>query len=163
MATKNAQGAGLRAKQAAAYLGISVTSLWRFARTNPSFPQPVRVTDGVTVFLTDELDAWLAEKSKRTGNAPDEVRTPDRNKPHGIATNIYLPKAVRERLDEAARLTGRSMASIVSEAVQTYCDKHKIEPEYRIRPSASHPWGRATCEQAIQARDFGWEVQQVKE
>nr|WP_082727603.1 AlpA family phage regulatory protein [Burkholderia mayonis] len=59
----NNRGRGLRPKQAAKYIGVSQTSLWRYARTRSDFPKPIRLTEGVTVFFEAELDAWMAQRA----------------------------------------------------------------------------------------------------
>ena len=57
----------LRPKQAAAYCGFSVATLW--AKTNPknrrydaSFPKPFKLGNGSRAvgILKDDLDAWIA-------------------------------------------------------------------------------------------------------
>lgn len=48
-----------RPKAAAKFLGISLTSLWTWARTKENFPKPLRPTEGVTLFSVAELDAWV--------------------------------------------------------------------------------------------------------
>lgn len=37
-------------------------------------------------------------------------------------TQIYLPEALRERLDERARAEGKTMAEVVRDAVERYVD-----------------------------------------
>ena len=56
----------LRPKQAAAFLGISVPTLWRWAknRKEDGFPQPVRLGARTTVFDQGEL-AGFRDKQKR--------------------------------------------------------------------------------------------------
>lgn len=51
---------GLRAHQAAAYLGIGVSTLWRWAKERPGFPQPLHLGDNTTAWVREDLDAWFA-------------------------------------------------------------------------------------------------------
>lgn len=57
--------AALRVKQGAPYIGVSIPTFWRFAKTDPAFPKPIKIGGNTTVFMRDELDAWL--KAKRDG------------------------------------------------------------------------------------------------
>lgn len=50
----------LRPSTAAEKLGISVPTLWRWARINPKFPRPRKLSARVTVFSEVELDAFVA-------------------------------------------------------------------------------------------------------
>ncbi|QLB63465.1 helix-turn-helix transcriptional regulator [Paraburkholderia caribensis] len=59
------QGRGLRPKQAANHIGISVASLWRYARNRDDFPRPVKLSEGVTIFFEGELNDWLAKQATR--------------------------------------------------------------------------------------------------
>jgi prophage regulatory protein len=52
----------LRPAQAAERLGISLPTLWRYIRNNPSFPRPSKLSDRVTVFDAAELDAFIASR-----------------------------------------------------------------------------------------------------
>lgn len=49
----------LRPAQAAEKLAVSLPTLWRYCRTNPSFPKPRKLSERVTVFDEQELDAFL--------------------------------------------------------------------------------------------------------
>ena len=49
----------LRPAQAAAKLGVSLPTLWRYARNNPHFPKPRKLSERVTVFDEQELDEFL--------------------------------------------------------------------------------------------------------
>lgn len=52
--------AALRAKQAARYLGMGESTFWRKAKTDPaSFPQPIKLGPGTTVWLVADLDDYL--------------------------------------------------------------------------------------------------------
>ena len=47
--------------QLAARFGISRSTLWRWAKTEPSFPQPVALSPGCTRWRVSEIEAWEAE------------------------------------------------------------------------------------------------------
>lgn len=49
----------LRPAQVAAKLGVSVPTIWRYARQNPAFPRPSKLSERVTVFDESEIDAFL--------------------------------------------------------------------------------------------------------
>lgn len=56
---KNNERITLRPAQAAAYLGCSPATLWRWAKIIENFPQPLKYPgQRVTVWFKDELDAW---------------------------------------------------------------------------------------------------------
>jgi prophage regulatory protein len=48
----------LRAKRAAEILGIGESTLWRWVKETPDFPQPIRLGSRVTVWRTADLLAW---------------------------------------------------------------------------------------------------------
>ncbi len=48
----------LRPNDAAALLGISKNTLYRWLRLDPTFPRPCRLGPNTTVFDADELLAW---------------------------------------------------------------------------------------------------------
>jgi prophage regulatory protein len=52
----------LRPAQAAEKLGVSLPTLWRYARSNPSFPRPSKLSERVTVFDEYELDEFVASR-----------------------------------------------------------------------------------------------------
>ncbi|WP_081071966.1 helix-turn-helix transcriptional regulator [Burkholderia cepacia] len=58
---------GLRPAQAATKLGIGLSSLWAKAKHEAGFPQPLKLGPRTTVFLEQELDAYLL--NKRDSNA----------------------------------------------------------------------------------------------
>jgi len=47
-----------RPKQAAELLGIGTATLWRWIKTRPGFPQPIRLSPRCTVIPADQLVAW---------------------------------------------------------------------------------------------------------
>lgn len=52
----------LRPKQAAAYIGMSVPSFWRFAKEDPTFPDTFKIAANSTAVMRADLDAWLKAK-----------------------------------------------------------------------------------------------------
>ncbi|EEW3656870.1 AlpA family phage regulatory protein [Escherichia coli] len=52
----------LRPAEAASFLSVSIPTLYRWCK-KPGFPKPVKLTDRVTVFKSDDLALWLAAKS----------------------------------------------------------------------------------------------------
>jgi prophage regulatory protein len=48
----------LRPKQAAEFLGIGLSSLWRRLKEEPDFPRPRKLSQRVTFFLESELVEW---------------------------------------------------------------------------------------------------------
>lgn len=56
------QPAVLRPKQAAAYIGMSLPSLWRFMREDPTFPRAFKLGANASGILREELDEWLDRK-----------------------------------------------------------------------------------------------------
>jgi len=55
----------LRPKQAAQYIGVSVSSFWRFTKQDESFPKVFKVGVKTSAVMRDDLDRWIAA---RTGN-----------------------------------------------------------------------------------------------
>jgi prophage regulatory protein len=52
----------VRPANAAAKLGVSLPTLWRWARNVPDFPKPIKLSERVTVFDESELDAYVASR-----------------------------------------------------------------------------------------------------
>jgi predicted DNA-binding transcriptional regulator AlpA len=53
----------LRPRQAAAFLAIGHSTLWRWVQERPGFPQPIKLSDRVTVFDSGQLAAWRDKQS----------------------------------------------------------------------------------------------------
>ena len=49
----------LRAAQLAEKLSISRSTLWRWCKSKAHFPQPKKISKGVTVWFVDEVQEWL--------------------------------------------------------------------------------------------------------
>jgi prophage regulatory protein len=50
--------------QIAARYGVHRSTPWRWAKTDPTFPQPVTLTAGCTRWKLSELEAWEAAKTR---------------------------------------------------------------------------------------------------
>lgn len=58
----NAAKRTLRVRQVADTLGIGVSSVWRLAKTDPSFPKPFCLSPRVTVWDNSEVAAYVETK-----------------------------------------------------------------------------------------------------
>jgi predicted DNA-binding transcriptional regulator AlpA len=63
-----------------AYLGVSTATGWRRVHDDPTFPQPIKVSAGVTVFDLRDADIYIASKraaplSVREGERPNAARS----------------------------------------------------------------------------------------
>ena len=56
----------VRPEEASVLLGVSNSTLWRWARGDgpPSFPKPLKLSRRVTVWRLAELDAWLESQAE---------------------------------------------------------------------------------------------------
>jgi len=52
----------LRLKQAAAYLNVSLPTLWRLGERDPTFPKKIKVSERICFYRRSELEQWLAGK-----------------------------------------------------------------------------------------------------
>ena len=55
----------LRPKQAAAFLGIGVSTFWRWCKERPGFPQPRSLSPRITVFDAGELATWRNSQGRK--------------------------------------------------------------------------------------------------
>lgn len=62
----------LRATSLARLLGVHRSTLWRWAKELSGFPKPLKVTEGVTLWSVEEVQAWLRQKGGAT--------TPEKNR-----------------------------------------------------------------------------------
>jgi len=49
----------LRPRDAAIYLGIGLSTIWKRAKYDPAFPKPHKLGGRVTVFLRADLDGYV--------------------------------------------------------------------------------------------------------
>ena len=52
--------------QVAARYGVHRTTPWRWAKTDPAFPNPVNLTPGCTRWKLSEIEAWEHSKAAQT-------------------------------------------------------------------------------------------------
>jgi prophage regulatory protein len=52
------QSPSLRPKQAAAFLGIGLSTLWRWSKEREDFPRPIQLGPRTTVFEQEKLAGW---------------------------------------------------------------------------------------------------------
>ena len=73
---KNTGRTPLRPAQAAAYLGCSPATLWRWAKTLKNFPKPYKLPgQRTTLWFKDDLDNWeAAQEGQQTHTASGKVR-----------------------------------------------------------------------------------------
>ena len=55
----------LRDKDLASMLSVSRSTVWRWAKENPLFPKPKKLSTGVTVWNLQEVDNWINQKEVR--------------------------------------------------------------------------------------------------
>ncbi|WP_084199743.1 helix-turn-helix transcriptional regulator [Noviherbaspirillum autotrophicum] len=54
----------LRPKVAAKKLGIADSTLWLKIKTDPDFPQPIKIGPNTTVLIEDEIDHYVSTRSR---------------------------------------------------------------------------------------------------
>ena len=59
----------LRPRQAADALGISLTTFWVKAKTDPDFPTLIRMSPGCTVVQESDLEAYMQKKLQASKRA----------------------------------------------------------------------------------------------
>jgi predicted DNA-binding transcriptional regulator AlpA len=52
-------GRYLRVRTVGTKIGASRSHVWNLAKQDPEFPQPIRLSRGVTVWDEREVDAWI--------------------------------------------------------------------------------------------------------
>ena len=62
----------IRPQQAAEKLGIGLSTIWHKARKEPGFPQPIKLSAGITGFLASELDAYLEGRASEFRKQPNK-------------------------------------------------------------------------------------------
>lgn len=62
MPTTGLRPAVLRPRDAAAYIGVSLPSFWRYARIDPTCPEPFQLGGNATGVMREDLDRWLQSK-----------------------------------------------------------------------------------------------------
>jgi prophage regulatory protein len=59
----------LRVKQAAALLGIGESTIWRWVKERPGFPQPFKIGSRVTVWRAADLVTWCNAQATEVHHA----------------------------------------------------------------------------------------------
>lgn len=59
------QSPSLRPKQAAEFLGIGVSTLWRWAKERDDFPRPIKLGERTTVFEQSKLAGWREAQASK--------------------------------------------------------------------------------------------------
>ena len=54
----------MRTKQVAKYLDCAVSTVYWLRKTDSSFPKPIKVSGGITLWDTKELDDYVLSKSR---------------------------------------------------------------------------------------------------
>lgn len=52
----------LRLKQAAAYLNVSLQTLWRLSERDPKFPPKIKASPRLCFYRKSDLDQWLKSR-----------------------------------------------------------------------------------------------------
>lgn len=65
----NFTAAILRPDKAAAYLGISRNTIYRWLREKPSFPRLIKIGERSSGWRVADLDAWLDAQAQKSGGA----------------------------------------------------------------------------------------------
>lgn len=53
----------LRPRDAATYLGIGLSTIWRWAQVDPEFPRPLKIASRVTAWRKADLDAFIERQA----------------------------------------------------------------------------------------------------
>lgn len=59
----------IRPKQAAKYLGIALSTYWRWVKERPDFPKPIRLSARCTVADLGDLIAWRDSQGGKSASA----------------------------------------------------------------------------------------------
>ena len=55
----------LRANELALQLTISKSTLWRWCKSKSNFPQPRKISQGVTVWFVEEVQEWIKRQKQK--------------------------------------------------------------------------------------------------
>ncbi len=101
----------IRPARIAEKLGVGLPTVWRYARTDPTFPKLFKLTPAVTVGYEDEVDAWVQSRRAAAMPARTQLRAVQKssapNAPLDVGDLLSLLAACRARglktLDDLAR------------------------------------------------------------
>lgn len=57
------RGGVFRIKQVAQFLGMGESTVWRKAKTDPDFPQPIKLSERVTAWRVADLEAYIERQA----------------------------------------------------------------------------------------------------
>lgn len=57
-------GGNVRPAKAAEFIGVSVSTLWKYVSEQPGFPQPMKTSTRCALFNLAEIQAWLESVRK---------------------------------------------------------------------------------------------------
>lgn len=55
----------VRANELARQLSVSRSTLWRWCKSKADFPQPRKISQGVTVWFAEEVQEWLNSQKQK--------------------------------------------------------------------------------------------------
>jgi predicted DNA-binding transcriptional regulator AlpA len=61
----NGFGRFLRAKELAKYLSCGQSTIWGLRTHDENFPKPIKLTTGITVWDTKEIDNYVLSKARK--------------------------------------------------------------------------------------------------
>lgn len=59
------RGRTMRPARAAEMLGLGLSTFWRYAKIDPDFPRPIKLSPRCTVFYEGDLKSWVERKIDR--------------------------------------------------------------------------------------------------
>lgn len=59
----------IRVRQVAEKFAVAPSTIWRYAKELPGFPQPVRLGPQSTAWVESEIDAYLSKRVAEARNA----------------------------------------------------------------------------------------------
>lgn len=62
----------LQDRQVGERYGVSRTTLWRWCKSDPSFPKPVALSPGCSRWRIDDLEKWEQAKSAQSNQPSQE-------------------------------------------------------------------------------------------
>jgi predicted DNA-binding transcriptional regulator AlpA len=62
-----------RPRQAAVYLGMGESTLWAKSKTDPDFPQLIRLSPRITLVTKESMDRYIELKAKQSAENIDKA------------------------------------------------------------------------------------------
>ncbi|MEO8022100.1 AlpA family phage regulatory protein [Polaromonas sp.] len=60
-----ASSPAVRVQQAGVLMGVSANTIWRWAKTRPDFPRPIKLSPQTTVWKEADLIAWRDKQAAK--------------------------------------------------------------------------------------------------